>query len=389
MFDALTWENISNGYHIEPWAAEWFHHGAEDTWGPEPYSDNDNNTDFLNWTVRLRIGIKWHDWKEFDVNGDGILDPNDPDERKGMVTANDVLFSLRLMADTPKYSAALYCLLKRDENGSVVFSNYNGYGELPEVNVRAVDNWTLVYNLSYPYGYFTSKILGLPIFPERIWKNHIQDKLTWSDPQALINFGQFEFDYWNGTGGRISTFRDYFHAEYDSKGRQKPYLDAIELIVYSNTDLAVDALVQNYKVDYITWRIDPQYIDKIIKSPYIALVRNADCSFDYIGINMRLPEFGYAGYLESDAPQIPGEPPKYEGNYTDIGKPFRKAMAYLTDKSRIVLDILDGFGCIGTSVISPVNSFWYNPNVKIYEYSVYQRLSGYSTIMHRIVTETG
>jgi ABC-type transport system substrate-binding protein len=94
VFDRLTWHNISNKDHVEPWAAEWFHHGSQDTWGEVAYPDEDNNTDYRNWTVKLRGGIKWHDW-----------DSQTGDDR--YVRAHDVIFSLRLAADVSRYAGSI------------------------------------------------------------------------------------------------------------------------------------------------------------------------------------------------------------------------------------------------------------------------------------------
>ena len=411
MFDGLTRHNSSNNDHIEPWAAEWFHHGPQATWDTSlNCSDNDNNDDYRNWTVKLMHGvreitaadgvthtiqaIKWHDWEKFDIDGNGVLDDADATEKQGLVWAHDVIFSLRLMADVPRYSSGIDCVLARNPNGTVMYGRdlpANGtirmigwdgenvrelpywidllaqkrYPDLPVVYLREdSDELTLHYFLTYDYVDFTTVTLKSYIFPERIWKNHIADKLTWDDPECLISFGPFKFGHWNHSeeSGRINTFRDYFRPEFDEKGRQKPYIDAMEFRVYGTTDAAIMALTTD-ELDYIAWPIDPGFIDTIVHDPDMSLVRNADLGFFYLAFNMRMPDFGYAGYREEGR-----ETPTYNGNYTDIGKPFRVAMAHLIDKQTIVTKFLQGFGSIGTSVVSPVNSYWYNPNVTIYNY---------------------
>ncbi len=394
VFDGLIWQNLSNNDHIEPWAAEWFHHGSEDTWNTSVgYSDNDNNEDYRNWTVKLRDGIKWHDWAS-QIGDDRY------------VRAHDVIFSLRLQADVPRYAGSIECIVARNDNGSMMYgrdlpvngtiqliswdgenvtklpywmdlSAQKAYPDLPVVYVAAEsDDLTLHYFLTHNYPDFTLDTLGARIFPERIWKNHIADKLTWSDPEALINFGHFKFGYWNTDTGecRVNTFRDHFRVEYDLEGIPKPYIDAIVFKVYANTDAAIMALTSD-EVDYIAWAIDPGFIDTIVKDPDLTLVRNSDLGFFYVAFNMRIPDFGYAGYVEE------GDNPTYTGDYTDVGKPFRVAMSHLIDKQTIVMKLLRGFGSIGTSVVSPVNTMWYNPNVKIYTYDPHEAnriLDGYA-----------
>ena len=384
VFDGLTWQNASNNDHVEPWAAEWFHHGPEDTWDTTvPYPDNDNNDDYQNWTVKLRDGIKWHDWES--QTGDNQY-----------VRAHDVIFSLRLAADVSRYAGSIDCVVARDADGNMIYGRdisdkipdgiYKGpngdwadgvdvsdqvnYPDLPVVLVTADDDGlTLHYRLMKTYADFPIDTLNALIVPERIWSSHIADKLTWSDPQGLISFGQYKFNFWDEKAqiSRIDTFRDYFRPEYDPiTGEQKPYIDGILFKVYGTTDAAVMALTSD-EVDYIAWAIDPGFIDTINADPHLTLVRNSDLGFFYVAFNMRKPEFGYVGYDPADIPS--GGIPTYDhGNYTDVGKPFRVAFAHIINKQYIVSKFLQGFGSVGTSVVSPVNSFWYNPNIKIYNY---------------------
>ncbi len=372
VFDGLTWRNSSNNDHIEPWAAEWFHHGPNSTWATEPYADNDNNDDFLNWTVKLREGIKWHDWE------------NQTGEDR-YVMAHDVIFSMRMEAKSPRYRQSLRCLTALNPDGTTMYgrdiernttdgvilgvnvSYQSEYPDLPVILAESKDPLTMHFRLMAPYADFTYDTLKNPIVPERIWKEHIEDILTWSDPEALISFGPFKFDFWDHQHeiSRIDTFRDYFRPEYDPiTGEQKPYIDAIFFKVYGTTDAAIMALSSD-KVDYIAWAIDPAFIDTINKDSHLTLVRNSDLGFFYVAFNMRKPEFGYAGYDPND---VMDGIPTYNGNYTDVGKPFRVAMAHIINKQYMVSRFLQGFGSVGTSVVSPMNSYWYNPEVKTYEY---------------------
>ncbi len=383
VFDGLTWQNASNNDHVEPWAAEWFHHGPNSTWSSEPYPDHDKNSDYRNWTVKLRPDIKWHDWQS--QTGDNQY-----------VRAHDVIFSLRLAADVSRYEGSIDCVIARDANGNMIYGKdisdkipggiYKGpngnwdfgvdvsdqvnYPNLPVVLVTAdKDGLTLHYTLMKTYADFPIDTLNALIVPERIWSHHIADKLTWSDPQGLISFGPFKFDHWDKTSqiSKIDTFRDYFRPSYDPvTHQQKPYIDGVLFKRYGTTDAAVMALNSN-EVDYIAWAIDPGFIDTINANPHLTLVRNSDLGFYYVSFNMRKPEFGYAGYSPDDIPSG-GIPTYNHGNYTDVGKPFRVAFAHIINKQYIVSKFLQGFGSVGTSVVSPVNSFWYNPNIKIYNY---------------------
>ena len=363
-FDGLTWRNASNNGHIEPWAAEWFHHGPQSTWGSQPYSDNDNNADYRNWTVKLRGGIKWHDWE--NQTGDDRF-----------VRAHDVIFSMRLAAGSSKWSYVMEPLVVRNiwgepihgydlpANGTIRLITYhNGdviklpyWVNLSEQKGSSLpviyawhdeDDLTMHFFTTYPFVDFPIRPLNVPIVPERIWK----DKYfyTWSGAQALISFGQFKFNSSDIESLSLKTFRDYFHTEYDTQGNPKPYIDGIVFKILRNTDTAVYYLEKNM-IDYIDWTIEPSYIadlDSTLSASYTVIPQ---LGFGYLGFNLKDEDFGYSGSEDS-------------------GKPLRIAISHLIDKETIVNQYLEGYGSVGKSAVSPTNAYWYNPNVKTYTYDI-------------------
>ena len=367
-FDGLTWQNSSNNDHTEPWAAEWFHHGPNSTWSSEPYPDHDNNSDYRNWTVKLRDDIKWHDWKS--QTGDDRY-----------VRAHDVIFSLRLAADVARYAGSIECVVAHNPDGSMMYGKdidanttngmYDGvnvsfekdYSDLPVVLVTAdSDNLTLHYRLTHTYADFTTDTLNTHVFPERIWKNHIKDKLTWEDPQELINFGPFKFEYWNSTEhiSEISAFWDYF--------QKTPEISGIKFTIMVGEDKSSAGTVSltRDKTDYLAWNMGITQAEYSYNFSSTGIEKNGDLGFFYLAFNMRDPDFGYAGYNASDA----GNPPSYNGNYTDIGKPFRLAIAHLINKTYIVEKLLKGYGNAEDSVVTEANLFWHDLNVSSYDYNL-------------------
>ncbi len=49
---------------------------------------------------------------------------------------------------------------------------------------------------------------------------------------------------------------------------------------------------------------------------------------------------------------------------------FRRALAHAVPYDTFINVLLDGLGERGTSIIAPVNAFWRNPDVPLYDYDL-------------------
>ncbi|MCK4266524.1 MAG: hypothetical protein KAX31_04525, partial [Thermoplasmata archaeon] len=173
----------------------------------------------------------------------------------------------------------------------------------------------------------------------------INQAFAWDNPNP-IGSGLFEFNEWAvGEYVRVDTYTGYFY------GRAK--IDGINYTVWPDTEPAVLGL-QNDKIDYIAWSIPTYLLGGLEADENISIAETAEQGIFYMSFNMRLESFGYADY---DG-----------GNYTDIGKPFRKAVAHCIDKATILNNLLLGHGAITESTVCPADTFWFNSSLPQYAF---------------------
>ena len=110
----------------------------------------ETSDDGLTWTFHLRKGVKWY---------------NSDKEEVAEVTANDFVYSARLVADANFDSDMPDMLISYIVNGSDLYSG--AMDDFTQLGVEAVDDYTLVYRLRQPCAYFATLLTYgcyLPIY---------------------------------------------------------------------------------------------------------------------------------------------------------------------------------------------------------------------------------
>ncbi|MEM3567662.1 MAG: ABC transporter substrate-binding protein [Thermoplasmata archaeon] len=310
--------------------------------------------DGLNWTVKIREGIKWHD---------GVP-----------LTADDVVFTYNFLHDVSRYVASLESLdwtpLGNPDMNETFFAG-----------VQKVDDYTVKFRLWRPNPTFLFDVMGVPLLPKHIWRNHWHDKTTWNmdyNPATgeanVIGSGPFKFKYWLwGAEVKLERNPEYFWKTTLSDGQSYnvPFVDAINIIIYKNMDAMVTALKQG-EIDYIWEKLDPGWIPVLSEIPGVKVFVNNDTVYTYLGFNLMLPFEGYdteTGYQPRHNKSDPVTYPQPEAG-EDAGLIFRKAVSHCIDKETILRNALQGFGIVGDSIVSPAYSLWYNESVPRYEYDL-------------------
>src|SRR5439155_225194 len=135
-----------------------------------------------------------------------------------------------------------------------------------------------------------------------------------------------------------------------------PKVDEIVYRLYRNVQATVYAL-QAGALDFIDWTVPTDQVGPIAGDPNIGLKSSADAGFFYQSFNFdRLP-FGYLNPALGST-----------GN-NDVGRPFRLAVAYATNKRTIVTSLLQNFGVAGHTVVSPTNTLYYNASAPRYDFN--------------------
>jgi ABC-type transport system substrate-binding protein len=322
-------------------------------WTAESWEET--STDHLNWTVHLRQNVKWHDGQP--------------------LTADDVVFSYNFLMDVGRYVSSLE---------SVDWTPLPGATDKNETyyeGVQKVDDYTIKFKLARTNPTVLLDVMGIPLLPKHIWRNHWNDKTSWNmdyNPTTgeanVIGSGPFKFKYWKqGVEIRIERNADYFWEATleDGNTYKVPFVDAIQFVIYKNMDAMVTALKQGV-IDFIWWSIDPGWVPVVSQIPGTTVFANADRGYYYLMFNMILPFEGYdtgTGYQVRDDENSPISYPNPQGG-EDAGLPFRKAVSHCIDKEYIVTRLLQGFGTKGDSIVPPAYTYWYNDTLPQYPYNI-------------------
>ncbi|MCX8173932.1 MAG: ABC transporter substrate-binding protein [Thermoplasmata archaeon] len=322
-------------------------------WTAESWTED--TPDHLNWTVKIRQGVKWHDGQP--------------------LTADDVVFSYNFLMDVSRYVSSLESLDWTQIPGAT--DKNETYYE----GVKKVDTYTVKFKLWRTNPTVLLDVMGIPLLPKHIWRNHWNDKTTWNmdyNPTTgeanVIGSGPFKFKYWKqGVEAKIERNEYYFWEATleDGNTYKVPFVDAIQFIIYKNMDAMVTALKQGV-IDYIWWSIDPGWVPVVSQIPGAKVFTNADRGYFYLMFNMILPFQGYdtgTGYQPRDDENSPITYPNPQGGQ-DAGLPFRKAVSHCIDKEYIVTRLMQGFGTKGDSIVPPSYTYWYNDTLPQYPFSV-------------------
>lgn len=266
------------------------------------------------------------------------------------VTAADLVFTYEFLKCAPRYQHAIDPLRIDIKDPGDPCDDELG------VKVMADDPFGLEFTFARTTPYFLDDLLGFVPYHQATWSAHEDDKLTWQpDPTDIPGTGPFLFaadSDWRRDQLVRLTRNPFFFAQ-EAGLTEGPHIDGIEFQIYKNTETAVLAL-QNGDVDCIAWTIPPGYIPTLLDTPEVVVEQSPELGFFYATFNFRNPAFGYDS--------------RGDANRTDVGKPLRQAIAHSIDKISIVNRLLQNYGTVGTSVVSPANAEWYNSSVRRYPF---------------------
>ncbi len=338
--DVWTWDVLNRLY--DPLTKE--RNGQFEPWLAENWTYSTDNPTWANLT--LRKGVKWHDGVE--------------------LTGDDLVFTYKFFAGAPGYGAQVPRYLSSVM--PLIWDNdSDGTPDWVGVWVDPNDPYTVHYHLKTQSATFVTDTLAMFVLPEHIWKDHTGgDKFLWpTDPadykNATVGTGPFKFESWNKTThiSKIKTFRNYFATPPEISGMTFSVIDAADVSSAAIMDITRE------KIDYAAWSLGIPSAEYAKNFTNTEIEKSGEYGFYYVGFNMRDPDLGYAGYNESD---VNVSPPTYNGNYTDVGKPFRRAIAHLINKTYIVEHLLNNYGNAEDSVVTEANEFWHDSNVSSYDY---------------------
>lgn len=208
----------------------------------------------------------------------------------------------------------------------------------PLERVEIVDDNTLHFVLKEPTSFFITVTLSqIPILPKHIWQDiEVANQLSPSEVPT-VGSGPMMFDrYERGEYKRLVKFEDYFRAD-------EVDIDAVEYIVYADSEGVYTGLVTG-EIDMTAWRLEPAQINLAENEDHLTVVSVPDFGYYHMTYNLRVPALDDAN--------------------------FRRALAHAIPHETMTSVLLDGRGERGTSIIAPVNAFWHNPDVPVFEYDL-------------------
>ena len=279
--------------------------------------------DGLAYTYTIREGVKFHDGKP--------------------LTAKDVAFTYNLV-------------MAHDD-----FPTLHSYTD-HFVKVESPDDKTVVITLDEAIPNIESKLVFLYIFPEHIWKDHAgkpsAEGATSTEPNQAAAFENKEM-----IGSGPFKMLEYKPGEFVRLGVNKDYYGTVakvdELIfqVFSSSDVLIQAL-KTGQVDMVT-SVPNTSVESIKSDPKIKVVAGAPLSPDLEDIifNVIDPK----NCPTEDGGLCTGHPALRD-------KQVRLAMAYATDKQKIIDVVLLGLGEPGIALIPSGLGSWFNNTIKDYEF---------------------
>ncbi len=234
------------------------------------------------------------------------------------VTPEDVIFSFTAPAgdEVPMYKPFVTNIASVEQTG---------------------DN-TIRFKLQKPAASFlTSTLAKVNIVPKHVWEPILEDLATKPEnaesyqEDMPVGSGPFKFVSWrNNEEVVLEANPDHFSA---------PKAERWILRIIPNVEAALGMLKSgdlNFLSDY---NGDPKVLDQMAsEDPNITTVAAIDLGFRYIGLNNRRPPFDDAA--------------------------FRRALSAATNRALIAAAGYNGYAVPATSVISPVLTFWSNPDLK-------------------------
>lgn len=264
--------------------------------------------DGLTYTYKIRDGVKFHDGQP--------------------LTAKDVAFT--------------YNLVMAHEDFPTLHSYVDHF-----VSVEALDDTTVVLKLDQPIPNIASKLVFLYILPEHIWKDHSEgDAAAAFENLEMVGSGPFKMlEYKPNEFIRLGVNKDYYG--------QVPNVDEVIFQVFTSPDVLIQAL-KTGQVDMIN-NVPNTSVEALKTVENVKVVTGAPLSPDLedIVFNMVDP----ANCPTADGGLCTGHPALRD-------KQVRVAMAYATDKQKIIDIVKLGLADPGIALVPSGMGEWFNTDVK-------------------------
>jgi peptide/nickel transport system substrate-binding protein len=194
------------------------------------------------------------------------------------------------------------------------------------------------FNLKTPFAPFITVTLAqIPILPKHLWEKIDEPDQLAPEAIPVVGSGPFAFDrYERGQYKRILKFAHHYMAD-------EMEIEGIDYMIYADAEGVLTGLLTG-QIDMTAWRLEPGQIPLAEQNPDVTVVAVPDFGYYHHTYNLRRTPFD--------------------------DRNFRRAIAHAADKETIINVLLSGRGEPGNSVIAPVNGFWHNPDIEIFDFDL-------------------
>ncbi len=284
----------------------------------------------LLWTFYLRNDVQWFDGEPF--------------------TADDVVFTFNRLIYNPGIP-----------NSAADIFTVEGKA----FKVEKVDKWTVRFTLPLKFAPFL-RGMSQEILPKHILEKKVSEgtfNSTWgldAKPDEVIGTGPFKLTKYL-SGQKVILQRNPFYWRKDKEGKRLPYLEKVIFLIVQSQDTSL-LKFQEGELDYYGLRGTDYPLLKPMEEKGNFTVYETGPAF---GTNFLVFNQNRNKDEKSARPYVS---PKKLSWFTN--KKFRQAIAHCIDKEAIIDIVMNGLGFPQDSAMSPSSGFFYNPDVKKYEYDL-------------------
>jgi len=284
----------------------------------------------LVWTFHLREDVQWFDSQPF--------------------TADDVVFTFNKLVYNPDIPNSARDIFTIDGKS---------------FKVEKVDKFTVRFILPCKFAPFL-RGMSQEILPKHILEQKVKEakfNSTWgldAKPHDVIGTGPFRLIKYL-PGQRVVLKRNPLYWRKDKKGNRLPYLERIIFLIVQSQDTAL-LKFQEKELDYYGLRGTDYPILKPREKEGNFIVYETGPAF---GTNFLVFNQNRGKHEKTGKPYVESKKLSWFTN-----KCFRQAVAHCIDKDSIIDIVMNGLGFHQDAAMSPSAGFFYNPNVKRYEYNL-------------------
>ena len=284
----------------------------------------------LKWIFHLRRDVQWFDGHKF--------------------SADDVVFTFNKLIynpDIPNSARDIFTVKEKT------------------FKVEKIDQFTVRFILPVKFAPFL-RSMSQEILPEHILQEKVLNgkfNSTWTLdvlPETVMGTGPFKLIKYL-SGQKIVLQRNPHYWRKDKEGNRLPYLEKIIFLIVQSQDTAL-LKFQEGELDYYALRGQDFPILKPGEKEGNFKVYETGPAF---GTNFLVFNQNRGKDENSGKPYV--EPKKLNW-FTN--KNFSQAVAHCIDKDSIINIVMNGLGFPQSSAMSPSAGFFYNPDVKKYEYDL-------------------